>query len=118
MSEDEYEYEEYSEEEEAENDDGNENEEDDEDDRVNIEETRSVRSRYSDGEELLRARSEARKAELNDQLKDVINEWRKNRAKEEEELKRLKELQARRKEIRAEQELKLAEKKKRGGGKT
>merc|ERR1711973_839752 len=45
------------------------------------------------------------------QLKDVINEWRKNRAKEEEELKRLKELQARRKEIRAEQELKLAEKK-------
>merc|ERR1711973_205269 len=114
MSEDEYEYEEYSEEEEADNDDGNENEEDDdedEDDRVNIEETRSVRSRYSDGEELLRARSEARKAELNDQLKDVINEWRKNRAKEEEELKRLKELQARRKEIRAEQELKLAEKK-------
>ena len=38
---------------------------------------------------MLRARSEARKAELNDQLKDVINEWRKNRAKEEEELKRV-----------------------------
>merc|ERR1712233_55354 len=109
----EYEYEEYSGDEEEEDEDVIENkeEDEDEDDRVNREETRSVRSRYSDGEELLRARNEARKAELNDQLKDVINEWRKNRAKEEEELKKLKELQARRKEIRAEQELKLAEKK-------
>merc|ERR1711915_227888 len=89
----------------------NKDEDEDEDDRVNREETRSVRSRYSDGEELLRARNEARKAELNDQLKDVINEWRKNRAKEEAELQKLKELQARRKEIRAEQELKLAEQK-------
>ena len=41
------------------------------------------------GEELLRARTESRKAELNEQLKDVINEWRKNRAKEEEELQRV-----------------------------
>jgi len=113
MSDEEYEYEEYSGDEEEEDEDVIENkeEDEDEDDRVNREETRSVRSRYSDGEELLRARNEARKAELNDQLKDVINEWRKNRAKEEEELKKLKELQARRKEIRAEQELKLAEKK-------
>merc|ERR1712029_1068134 len=78
---------------------------------ANFEETRSVRSRYSEGEELLRARNETKKAELNEQLKEVINDWRKNRAKEEEELQKLKELQARRKEIRAEQELKLAEQK-------
>merc|ERR1712106_1186452 len=48
----------------------------------------------------------ARKAELNDQLKEYINEWRKTREKEEEELKNLKEKQAKRKEIRAEEEKK------------
>merc|ERR1712045_954204 len=52
------------------------------------------------------------KNELNEQLKEYINEWRKQRAKEEEELKRLKEKQAKRKEIRAEQEKKLAQQKK------
>merc|ERR1712212_796300 len=54
----------------------------------------------------------ARKAELNDQLKEYINEWRKTREKEEEELKKLKEKQAKRKEIRAEQEKKLNQQKK------
>merc|ERR1712106_405210 len=54
----------------------------------------------------------ARKAELNDQLKEYINEWRKTREKEEEELKKLKEKQAKRKEIRAEQEKKLNQAKK------
>merc|ERR1711981_941044 len=54
----------------------------------------------------------ARKAELNDQLKEYINEWRKTREKEEEELKKLKEKQAKRKEIRAEQEKKLNQRKK------
>merc|ERR1712106_1105069 len=49
--------------------------------------------------------------ELDEQLKEYINEWRKQRAKEEEELKRLKEKQAKRKEIRAEQEKKLAQQK-------
>ncbi len=48
----------------------------------------------------LRARQEAKKGELDEQLKEYINEWRKQRAKEEEELKRLKEKQAKRKEIR------------------
>merc|ERR1711973_698140 len=46
------------------------------------------------------------------QLKEYINEWRKQRAKEEEELKKLKEKQAKRKEIRFEQEKKLAQQKK------
>ena len=41
------------------------------------------------GEEKLRARNESKKAELNEQLKDVINEWRKNRSKEEEELQKV-----------------------------
>ena len=60
----------------------------------------------------LKARQEAKKGELDEQLKEYINEWRKQRAKEEEELKRLKEKQAKRKEIRAEQEKKLAQQKK------
>ena len=59
-----------------------------------------------------KARGEAKKGELDEQLKEYINEWRKQRAKEEEELKRLKEKQAKRKEIRAEQEKKLAQQKK------
>jgi troponin T len=37
---------------------------------------------------------------LDEQLKEYINDWRKQRAKEEEELKKLKEQQAARKEIR------------------
>jgi len=48
----------------------------------------------------LKARQEAKKGELDEQLKEYINEWRKQRAKEEEELKRMKEKQAKRKEIR------------------
>jgi len=55
--------------------------------------------------------AQARKAELNGQLKDYILQWRDERSKEEEELKRLKEKQAKRKEIRAEQEKKAAEQK-------
>merc|ERR1711936_451551 len=51
------------------------------------------------------------KNELNEQLKDYINQWRDERSKEEEELKRLKEKQAKRKEIRTEQEKELARKK-------
>merc|ERR1712018_330722 len=46
----------------------------------------------------------AGKGELDEQLREYINEWRKQRSKEEEELKRLKEKQAKRKEIRAEKE--------------
>lgn len=52
------------------------------------------------------------KNELNEQLKDYIDQWREERAKEEAELKRMKDKQAARKEIRAEQERKLAAEKK------
>merc|ERR1712055_374003 len=52
------------------------------------------------------------KNELNEQLKEYINQWREERQKEEGELKRLKEKQAKRKEIRAEQEKAMAKKKK------
>merc|ERR1711878_201083 len=55
--------------------------------------------------------AQAKKAELNSQLKDYILQWRDERSKEEEELKRLKEKQAKRKEIRAEQEKKASEQK-------
>ena len=51
------------------------------------------------------------KNELNEQLRDYINQWRDERSKEEDELKRLKEKQSKRKEIRAEQERELARKK-------
>merc|ERR1711936_136031 len=75
------------------------------------EEVTSNTSKKGDGN-FLKARQEAKKGELDEQLKEYINEWRKQRAKEEEELKRLKEKQAKRKEIRAEQEKKLAQQKK------
>merc|ERR1711887_119183 len=54
------------------------------------------------------AEDQAKKGELNDQLKEYIHSWREERSKEEEELTRLKEKQAKRKEIRIEQEKKLA----------
>merc|ERR1711875_179106 len=50
------------------------------------------------------AEDKAKKGELNDQLKEYIHQWRDERAKEEEELKRLKEKQAKRKEVRIEEE--------------
>ena len=59
----------------------------------------------------MKGRGKAGKGELDEQLREYINEWRKQRAKEEDELKRLKEKQAKRKEIRAEQEKKLAQQK-------
>merc|ERR1711988_1933206 len=75
------------------------------------EESMSNTSRKGDGT-FMKARGEAKKGELDEQLKEYINEWRKQRAKEEEELKKLKDKQAKRKEIRAEQEKKLAQQKK------
>merc|ERR1712170_211360 len=62
------------------------------------------------GEGFLKAKKQT--GELDEQLREYINEWRKQRGKEEDELKRLKEKQAKRKEIRAEQEKKLAQQKK------
>merc|ERR1712088_1033773 len=61
---------------------------------------------------LLKAGQGKGKGELDEQLREYINEWRSQRAKEEDELKRLKDKQAKRKEIRAEQEKKLAQQKK------
>merc|ERR1712013_583198 len=58
------------------------------------------------------------KNELNEQLKDYINQWRDERTKEEAELKRLKDKQAKRKEIRAEQEKALAMKKREEDGRS
>jgi len=75
------------------------------------EEVTSQTSKKGDSN-FLKARQEAKKGELDEQLKEYINEWRKQRAKEEEELHRMKEKQAKRKEIRAEQEKKLAQQKK------
>ena len=59
-----------------------------------------------------KVKAQKQKGELDEQLRDYINEWRKQREKEEEELKRLNEKQAKRKEIRAEQEKKLNQQKK------
>lgn len=49
---------------------------------------------------------------MDEQLREYIAEWRKQRAKEEDDLKRLKEKQAKRKVTRAEEEKKMAERKK------
>merc|ERR1712110_698722 len=75
------------------------------------EEVTSQTSKKGDGS-FLKARQGAKKGELDEQLREYIDEWRKQRAKEEDELKRLKDKQAKRKEIRAEQEKKLAQQKK------
>merc|ERR1719222_1269161 len=115
MSEEEEYYEEGEEEEEEEEGGEEENEEEEgeeEDDNGEKVETTTAKSAMSEGEEILARRNEAKKGELDEQLKETINEWRKQRAKEEEELKKLKEQQARRKEIRAEQEVRLAKQKK------
>jgi len=115
MSDEEY-YEEEEVEEEYEEEEEEEYEEEEEgaETRTNPDERKSVRSAMSEGGDgnFLKARQEAKKGELDEQLKEYINEWRKQRSKEEEELKRLKEKQAKRKEIRAEQEQKLAKQKK------
>merc|ERR1711955_112655 len=64
-------------------------------------------------ESTVMAEEEAKQKEaLNATLKEYISEWRKTREKEEEELKKLKEKQAKRKEIRAEQEKKINQQKK------
>ena len=84
------------------------------DDEYYEEETLSRRSNTSakGDEAFAKKKSGLKKSELDEQLKEYINEWRKTREKEEEELKRMKEKQAKRKEIRAEQEKKLAQQKK------
>merc|ERR1712238_612833 len=69
-------------------------------------------SQGADTENVLKARLEAKKGELDEQLMEYINDWRTQRSKEEEGLKGLKEKQAKRKEVRAEQEKKLAQQKK------
>merc|ERR1719352_2162574 len=96
MSEEEY-YEEGEEEEEADEDAGEGEEEyeeeEEEDDNGEKVETTTAKSAMSEGEEILARRNEAKKGELDEQLKETINEWRKQRAKEEEELKKLKEKQ-------------------------
>eukprot|EP00092_Neocalanus_flemingeri_P034728 GFUD01037790.1.p1 GENE.GFUD01037790.1~~GFUD01037790.1.p1 ORF type:complete len:382 (+),score=173.03 GFUD01037790.1:97-1146(+) len=84
------------------------------DDEYYEEETLSKRSNTSakGDEAFAKKKSGLKKSELDEQLKEYISEWRKTREKEEEELKRLKDKQAKRKEIRAEQEKKLSQQKK------
>ena len=53
---------------------------------------RSNTSKKGD-EAFAKAKAGMKKSELDEQLKEYINEWRKQRGKEEEELKRLKEKQ-------------------------
>lgn len=47
--------------------------------------------------EFILQRQEQKKSDLDEQLKEYIAEWRKQRAKEEDDLKKLKEKQAKRK---------------------
>jgi troponin T len=72
------------------------------DDEYYEEEVTSNTSKKGD-DAFAKAKVGAKKGELDEQLREYIGEWRKQRAKEEEELKRMKDKQAKRKEIRAEQ---------------
>merc|ERR1712087_626647 len=115
MSDEEYYEEEDEVEEEEEEEEEYEEEEEEEEAKEAALEKKSVRSEISQGESdgnYLRERLEAKKGALDEQLMEYIDEWRKQRAKEEDELQRLKEKQAKRKEVRAEQEKKLAQQKK------
>jgi len=60
------------------------------------------------GADILKNRQDQKRAELDEVLKEYIAEWRKQRVKEEEELKKLKEKQARRKVFRAEEDKRLS----------
>lgn len=57
-------------------------------------------------------RQDQKRSDLDEQLKEYILEWRKQRAKEEDELKKLKDKQAKRKVSRAEEEKRMAQRKK------
>ena len=73
-------------------------------------ETTSNCSKTSKGDEKFAKRKQGvQKNELNNQLKEYIDEWRKTREKEEDELQKMKEKQSKRKEIRKEQEMKMAQ---------
>jgi len=65
-----------------------------------------------EGANFLKNRQQMKMSELDEQLAEYIAEWRKQRAKEEDELRKLKDKQAKRKVLRAEEEKKLTEQKK------
>jgi len=65
-----------------------------------------------EGANFLKNRQQMKMSELDEQLAEYIAEWRKQRQKEEDELNKLKEKQAKRKILRAEEEKKLTEQKK------
>merc|ERR1711872_324074 len=70
------------------------------------------KKKQEEGANFLKNRQQMKMSELDEQLAEYIAEWRKQRQKEEDELKKLKEKQAKRKILRAEEEKKLTEKKK------
>jgi troponin T len=76
------------------------------------ENTSNTKTSKKGDEAFAKAKSGIKQSELNEQLKEYIGEWRNQRAKEEEELKRLKDKKTKRKEIRAKQNKKLAAEKK------
>ena len=70
------------------------------------------RKKGDEGANFLKNRQQMKMSELDEQLAEYIAEWRKQRSKEEDELRKLKEKQAKRKILRAEEEKKLTEQKK------
>merc|ERR1711970_883677 len=71
-----------------------------------------TRKKKSGGANLFKERQQKTMTELDEQLAEYINEWRKQRQKELDELDKLKEKQSKRRLIRAEEEKKLVEQKK------
>merc|ERR1711913_175451 len=72
-----------------------------------------TRKKKTGGANLFKERQQKTMTELDEQLAEYINEWRKQRQKEIDELDKLKEKQAKRRLIRAEEEKKLVEERER-----
>lgn len=86
-------------------------EEEEEEEVVETTTTTTTRVEETSGDPEFIKKTDQKRSDLDEQLREYITEWRKQRAKEEDELKRLKEKQAKRKVTRAEEEKKLAERK-------
>ncbi|CAG0915245.1 unnamed protein product, partial [Notodromas monacha] len=93
----------------VEEDSGSEQEDDEDEKRfsnISLKERLLVIKKY-----LVTLRQSTKMEELDEQLREYIEEWRKQRSKEEDELKRLKEKQVKRKQLRKEEEKRLMQKK-------
>jgi len=87
-------------------------EEEEEEEVVETTTTTTTKAEEGAGDPEFIKRQDQKRSDLDEQLREYITEWRKQRAKEEDDLKKLKEKQAKRKVARADEEKRMAERKK------